>query len=114
MGQKQRIELKQNQALSQLDYIDMISICEGAAGTAVKLVEKHNGDLNAIEKEILEMEIPAELVGIEGFNYRDEILWNVKYLRIFMPGLLVEGKNPIFRHFMRTLEESSHTSLPTK
>ena len=61
------------------------------------------------------MEIPVELVGIEGFNYRDEILWNVKYLRIFMPGLLVEGKNPIFRHFMRTLEESSHNIVyPTK
>ena len=59
-----------------------------AAGIAVKLVEKHNGDLSAIEKEMLEMEIPAELVGIEGFNYRDEILWNVKYLRSFMPRTL--------------------------
>ncbi|MEK9168568.1 MAG: hypothetical protein AAB698_02095 [Patescibacteria group bacterium] len=107
MKQKMRLEQKQN--LSQkLDYLDMTSVCEGAAGIAVKLVEKHNGDLSAIEKEMLEMEIPVELVGIEGFNYRDEILWNVKYLRSFMPGLLVEGKNPIFGHCLRTLEENSH------
>ncbi len=98
---KQVMRLEHNQTLSQrLDYIDMMSACEGAASMATKLVEKHNGDLSAIEKETRKMEIPAELVGIEGFDYRKEILWNVKYLRKFMPGLLVEGEKSLTQAFL--------------
>ena len=114
MGQKQG--LRQEEILAQeLDYIDMMSVCEGIAGIAAKLVEKHKGDLKAIEKEISEIEVPVELADIEGLNYKEEILWNAKYLiehqKTLTPGLMAEGKNPIFLHFQRNLEESSHVPI---
>lgn len=86
---KQKIRLEQKQIVSQsLDYIDMQSICLGTEGVAKNLIEKHEGNLNEIEKEIFEMEIPM-ISNIEGFNFREELLWNVKWLLHTVPGLLI-------------------------
>jgi hypothetical protein len=112
MRQKTGLKLEQKITERQeLDMIDMQSVCGGAHVKAEELVKKHNGNIKEIEREILEMDIPEAIAGHEGFNYRDEVWWAVKWLLSMTYGLMVEGKNPILLHFQRTLNESSHVLI---
>lgn len=81
MKQRQRLELKQKSTLQQeLDTVDKQSICSGADAKAQELIEKHNGDIEKVEKEIIEMKVPEGVADIKDFNYREEILWATKWL----------------------------------
>ncbi len=78
----QKLAIKQKPTIRpELDMVDAQSTVAGAHATAEKLFEKYNGDLEKIEKEISNIKI-LKGTRMEGLNYREEVLWAAKWIKI--------------------------------